>query len=573
MNKTNIGIGVILFLLNLHICLGQNLRITNADERHFIESLAMKYPADFPVSISIAEYDAEKIKSFLSTKYNELNECERQLFYKFLKQYDQKKISSSPELLLDSAAIYTTSDRKRFLKYFYKNPHHAISIESDNLSMRVNPILHIEGGNASNYTNAVFTNTRGLRLDGYIDNKVYFSTHVLETQKGVLPQTQLFIDDFQAIPQNGLYKTYKSGVIKNLTGYDYLNAQGYVGLPISKSIALELGHGRHFIGNGYRSLLMSDFSNNYFYLRFNTKVWKLHYQNIFAELTPFSANFLGGDKLLDKKYMASHYLSFKPFSRMEVGVFESVIFSRSNQFELQYLNPIVFYRTIEHLLGSSDNALLGLNINYALNKSLLLYGQVMLDEFNLELFKQDGWWANKQGYQFGLKIQPDIIPGLLGRVEYNTVRPYTYAHNRPIDKSLSISSYSHYSQPLAHPLGSNFRELLFSLRYQSDKKIEGEVILASMRKGRDLNNKNYGGNVLKNNQTFVSEFGNKTLQGELNEILLINATIGYNLWPNYKLFVNTQMRNSTSANQLLNINHIYIGGGISVNFSNPQHIY
>ena len=75
---------------------------------------------------------------------------------------------------------------------------------------------------------------------------------------------------------------------------------------------MELGHGRHFIGNGMRSLLLSDFSNNYFYLKFNTRVWKLNYQNLFAELSAVSANQLPGDLLLNKKYMASHYLSFRP---------------------------------------------------------------------------------------------------------------------------------------------------------------------------------------------------------------------------------------------------------------------
>ena len=40
------------------------------------------------------------------------------------------------------------------------------------------------------------------------------------------------------------------------------------------------------------------------------------------------------------------------------------------------------------------------------------------------------------------------------QLETNIVRPYTYQHNDSID------NYSHYNQPLAHPLGANFAEVI-----------------------------------------------------------------------------------------------------------------
>src|SRR5690606_6397940 len=43
--------------------------------------------------------------------------------------------------------------------------------------------------------------------------------------------------------------------------------------------------------------------------------------------------------------------------------------------------------------------------------------------------------------------------------EYNTARPYTYAHFDP------VSNYSNYGQPLAHPWGANFRELVGIVNY------------------------------------------------------------------------------------------------------------
>ena len=45
--------------------------------------------------------------------------------------------------------------------------------------------------------------------------------------------------------------------------------------------------------------------------------------------------------------------------RINIGLFESIVFSRPNHFELQYLNPVIFYRTVEQMVGSPDNAMIG----------------------------------------------------------------------------------------------------------------------------------------------------------------------------------------------------------------------
>ncbi len=573
----------------LHILQAQELKIQEEKYKHFVDKVLNKYGDTTSISITIQEYNVEKIKQFISSKYIQLNSQEKSMYHDFLNSYDERRLSQ-PSIensvrkngefysmyeepvvdAFDSSKIYKS--HKPILKYFYTNRQHFLAVNHENFSLRINPIIHLEAGNASNYSNDVFQNTRGLNLKGYIDNKVYFYSEILESQQGFMTHIEDFIARYKAIPQNGLYKNYKSSVLTELQGYDFLNARGFIGMPITKSIGMELGHGRNFIGNGYRSLLLSDFSNNYFYLKFNTSVWKLHYQNIFSELNPFSANFLGEDELLGKKYMANHFLTYKANKNLEIGVFESIIFSRPDKFEYQYLNPVIFYRTVEHLLGSADNALLGGNINYKIDKKALVYGQIMLDEFNLELFRKDGWWANKQGYQIGMKFF-DLIKGIDAFVEFNTVRPYTYAHNRPIGSDSTITNYSHYNQPLAHPLGANFREILFGINGQLSSRLHINFVASSMAVGRDKDGKNFGNDFLKSTNTYASEFGNKTLQGERNDILFIRSKASYELFKNYNLFLNLQYRKSTSANQNLNTNNLYLGGGLSVNFNNDRNIF
>ncbi len=566
----------------------QHLKITSDKYMAFADHMAIKFPDKIKLSSAIKEYDVEKIIKVAYDNFTELSPADQGLFYDLINQYDHNKIvvpETENKVKVDNYFYSYTTDssainakpydeQKPLLKYFYKNPSHFLSVDAENFSLRANPIVQVAYGNASNYNNTIFKNLRGAEISGYIDSKVYFYTRILENQEGFIPYVNQYIATNSAIPQNGFYKPYKSAILSNVQGYDFLNAQAYVGIPISKSIALELGHGRHFIGNGLRSLLLSDFSNNYFYLKFNTNVWKLHYQNIFAELNSTSANFVTNDELIGKKYMANHYLSVRPFKNFEIGLFESVIFARENQFELQYLNPVILYRMAEQFLGSADNALIGINASYRVKDKVLLYGQVMLDEFNLELLKKDGWFGNKQGLQLGLKwFNPFGVQNLTAQCEYNAIRPYTYSHNRPASNVRSITSYSHYNMPLAHPLGANTSEIIFVLNYKPASKFSFELSAAKMSVGRDQLGLNYGSNILLNTNTLVNEYGNVLLQGEKNDIIFLRLNASYEIVKNYKVFIHPQYRKSSSKDLQYNYTNLYLGGGITINFDLDRNIF
>lgn len=584
---------IIILLLIYSNNYSQSIQILdNSQYQHFAERLAVMFPKQFTSSSALKQFDSEEIKKVGQEVYETLSDKDKKLFEELINQYDLKKITLSnhqeEEIIKVDSLFYKYNnetsvenktsieykEQRPILKYFYKSPHHFLSIDAPSISIRANPIVKLEYGNASNQSQTIFQNTRGAELSAVIDEKIYVFTRILENQQGFLPYMNQYIDRYKAIPQNGFYKTYNSEVIGKLSGYDFLNTVAYVTAPISKSIHVELGHGNHFIGNGYRSLLLSNFTNNYFYLKFNTRVWKFHYRNIFAELQNESANYTDGDELIGKKYMANHYLSIKPWNNFEIGIFESVIFNRENQFELQYLNPVIFYRTVEQFIGSSDNAFIGLNTSLNIKNRIQLYGQLMLDEFNLGLFKQDGWWGNKYGIQLGGKYFNAFgIDQLDLMAEYNLVRPYTYSHNKPLDNSLSLSSYANYNLSLAHPLGANFKEVIGNVKYNGISKLMLEGTLAFMKTGRNIDTLNYGQDILLNNTTRVNDFGNKTLQGQINEVLFLQLNASYELFTNYKIFMNASYRTSKSADINYNYDNIYLGGGIMINMNFDKNIF
>ena len=583
----------LLISLTSHI-FGQSPYILRGDQAyHTYDRAEILRLVDTNFTNGLNNYDRQLTTQYFKKVWNEATLSDKDKYdllhifsdnYEFL---DERKLTDKASL---SSGLFRSSDQQDdktlqiskesfqkapLLKYFYKTPAHFLQLHTPSFELLINPVVQVSYLNQKNNENIVFQNIRGIEARAYIDQKVYFYSQLLETQRSYLDYTEAWIQKYGTIPGQGFWKNYSSSVITNLKGYDYFNARAYVGFNPVKSINVEFGHGNHFIGNGYRSLLLSDFSHNYFYLKFNTRIWKFHYQNLFAEMAPTSTLRNPGDKLLPKKYTATHYLAFKPSDKFEVGIFETVVFARENHFEFQYLNPVILYRAVEHYLDSPDNVILGMNVKWNPIKGISLYSQLVMDEFKLsEVRKQTGWWANKFGVQAGMKyINAFGIDHLDMQIEYNAVRPYTYAHRDTLNNAsqYSVASYSHANQPLAHPLGANFREALILMRYKPINRLYLQAKGLLTMYGADGPGQNWGNNILSPLETIEQEYGNVIGQGIETNIKAINVDISYELFHNY--FVDLQgMWRQTKTENITQDQH-YIGGGFRVNISNITYDY
>ncbi len=559
----------------------------NKEYRYLLKNELVASGGNDRIFSSIGHQNQTEVTGVLYNILQEnLNEIRQNNIVELIQDFDEIKISqeisSSRKQYVDSVNLFYTYENDSYievadiyteqpplLKYFYKNRSHFLSFDNENFSLRINPVIDLRYGSDNQTNDKLFQNTRGIKVRGFIDNKVYFYTSIFENQARYNNYVHQYIDKFRTIPSNGAYKPYESSVIDDLVGVDYHNAQAYVGLPISKHINVEFGHGKHFIGDGYRSLLLSDFAQNYFYLRFNTKIWKFNYQNLFVELNPISALINSSDKLLPKKYMASHYLSYKPHKRVELGLYEAVTFSREDHFEFNYLNPIILYRSVEQFLDSPDNVLIGINASWIPINGIQLYGQFLLDEFKLgELKDGNGWWANKYALQIGTYLaNPFEVQNLGVRFEYNMVRPYTYTHNTGLDEfeNYATASYSHFNQSLTHPLGANFREILIDIRYQPFSKLQINGSLFFMQQGEDTDDEFWGANILVPNRNRVMDYNNELLQGIESTTTLLSFNTSYEFFRNYYLDFELVLRDKNSDDNNRDLQTQYIGGGIRIN--------
>lgn len=412
-----------------------------------------------------------------------------------------------------------------------------LEYQNEDVYFKLDPVLYFSIGKEKELNRTIFRNTRGLKLSGDISKKVFLRTALYENQSNYLDHIEQRIIRRSAIPGQGFYKRYESDVFNGIKGWDYLNAEGVITYRPSDKFKASIGHGSFFIGSGYQSLLLSDYADNYFFVEFNTSIGIFNYQNIFAELAPIGStiNTLG-DPLAPKKYMATHILTVAPHKNLKFSFFESVIFGRENNFELQYLNPIILYRVVEQKLDSPDNVLLGLDFNYKIKKKSLVYGQLLIDEMRIgELVKNSGWWGNKVGYQLGLRhyglFKVDHLDVL---IEYNVVRPYTYSHRKMSENDeYVVSSYTHYNQELAHPLGANFREWIGEISYVISNKWQIKSKVQWAQTGLSTPTNNAGNDVVINNDTRGQEYKNEIGQGDKTTIWQVGSTLTYDIGAGY----------------------------------------
>ncbi|MDW7695421.1 hypothetical protein R9C00_27465 [Flammeovirgaceae bacterium SG7u.111] len=452
--------------------------------------------------------------------------------------------------------------KKPFLKKIYRNVSDFYHVDEPDFDLHISPVLAVSAGKDNGLENNTFTNTRGVEMRGMIGNKIGFYSAFTENQVRLPYYVQERVEENGAIPGEGFWKTYKED------GADYFGVKGSINFKLIEQISVQFGHDRNFIGNGFRSMFLSDFATNYLFLKLNTKVWKLNYTNIFARMTAEGNDGIG--EPYARKNFVAHHLSINLSDNFNIGLFESVVYSRrdslgNNHFEIDYLNPIIFFRALEHQLGDPDNVSMGFDFKWNMANHLQLYGQLFVDDIYLkEFWNGSGWFANKFGQQIGLKyINVANIQNLDLQLEYNSASPYTYSHkNTP-----KFTNYQHYDQHLTHPLGANFREFVGLLRVQPIPRLNivGKGIYVFT--GKDQANENWGSNIFLDYNTRQQDFGNKIGQGIKTNIYIAELGLSYQLKHNLFIDAKQLLRKYQSDDESLSYNTSFTEIGFRLNIA------
>lgn len=128
---------------------------------------------------------------------------------------------------------------------------------------------------------------------------------------------------------------------------------------------------------------------------------------------------------LRPKYLATHRISWRP-TWGEVSLWEGIIYSRP--FEIGYLNPLSFYKSVEHSLRDRDNSMMGFDFTVRPIQNIQVKGSFLLDDIIISKIGSD-FWSNKTSFNLGMAYSTDFNTDF--QLEYSRVFPYTYSHFNP----------------------------------------------------------------------------------------------------------------------------------------------
>lgn len=408
---------------------------------------------------------------------------------------------------------------KDTIKYYYLLSdlifrRHAVEVKKPDFEFTMDPLFDFQFGvdPANEYDRMRFKNTRGFMAEGTIAKKLSFHTRFFENQV-VLPQyLDDFVEQYRVMPGAGRVKPFKDTI-----GWDYSASYGYIAFAPNDNWVIQFGNEKNFVGDGYRSMLLSD--NAYYYpslkasgllmdgrMQYTTSI------NVLQTLERMPNN-TTPEGLFMRKGGTFHYLSYNVSDKLQLGLFEGTIFERVNSedetrpYHFGYYIPVIGVNTILQGFSGNNNVVVGLNGKYRLNPKTTFYSQLAIDDPAQLRF---GWQAGARLFELF------NVPKLTLQMEYNGASPYAYAYETP------RQNYVHMNQPLAHPLGGNFHEVVTILNYEKHRfYTQAKVNVATW--AEDYGLYNYGHDVFQ-----VPTDADQSLATSTN-LRIIDLQVGYTM--------------------------------------------
>ncbi|RVT99951.1 gliding motility protein RemB [Mucilaginibacter limnophilus] len=439
---------------------------------------------------------------------------------------------------------------------------HVFDVKTDDFTFYGDFMVDLSIGRDIQGKRTTWLNTRGFQAGGTIGKKFSFYTSGYENQGRFAGYLMDYVDSLHIVPGQAYDREPQS----QTKDWSYVTAV-ITYAPI-KQLSFTLGQDKHFIGDGYRSLLLSDYASPYPFFRVTADLGPVQYTAIWAQMQDHNAIKTDSHSGLHtnnrRKWTAIHYIDWNITSRASLGFFNAYVVPESDDngtrrgFDANFINPIFFASSI----GSSKqpgNSIAGFNAKYKFLDKHAVYAQLLLDKVQ---GLEGGGSRTTKGYQAGVR-GADIfgVRNLNYLFEYNTVDPYAYTGAE------RLSSYSSYAEPLAHPYGANFKEMLGILNYSIGKfDFQGKMIYAKY--GIDVTaTDNYGKNVTRPYNSTTAA-GTSVGQGFDTSLKFAEGTISYIVNPRYNLRVEAGAIVRQQTNDAGTVNTTWLTFGVRTSFRN-----
>jgi hypothetical protein len=427
----------------------------------------------------------------------------------------------------DSLMNYRDGNQNGFLNNRLFNEH-LIDIKKTGSTFYADLLPDFEIGKDFANSKTTSLTSMGFQIGGSLGSNWFYNVSGYASSSVLPGYLNTYVNQLGIIPG----QAYDRTLGQNIPQWDYLTAT--VSFTPNKYLNISAGRDKTFIGDGYRSLLLSDYASPYPFFKLTGTLGDVTYMTMWGYMNdPATTSQYHTNQ---HKFGVFHYLDWTVSNRLSIGFFDNVIgyFKTGNgsnrPFDFYYLNPVIFLKPVNNSSDDPDKSLIGITSKYKISNSITAYGQFALDEFRAsDFFSSDGSYHNKYAWQLGLRgIDLFGISNLNYLLETNNAKPYTYSAR------IAIESYSENGEPLAHPWGANFREFVGLLNYSYKRfDFSGEADFG--RYGLDMNGKNYGKNVFMLWPFPANYNGNYTGQGLTTDMIYLEGKVAYLLNPRYNL--------------------------------------
>jgi hypothetical protein len=468
--------------------------------------------------------------------------------------------SSAVRHVYDSLMIMNVNDTARGWLYRALFTEHGVSIKKKGYTFYADYLADLQAGREFIDKQSTYLNTRGYQAGGTIGDNFFFYTSGFENQ-GQFPNYEfLYINKVGMVPGQAYDRTF-------LRYNDWSYVTAMIGYKPAKSITIALGEDKTFIGDGYRSLLLSDFASPYPMLRVTFDLGKkVQYMAMWAYLEDQNAVQFNSFSNYRRKWAAFHYIDWNITNRASLGFFNAIIDEEANDvgqlhgFDVNYIDPVYFSSSLGPSGGVPDHTLIGFNGKYKVLNKTTVYGQLLFDQALSAIDNSSG-----NAWQLGFKGSDLFKVNSLNYLfEYNTAAPYTYSNQNP------IVNYTQLSEPLADPLGANFKEWFGIMNYSVGRfDFQGELHYATY--GLNSGNINYGSDITLANNLNIPAGSGATGQGLATTLKYAEGTAAYVINPKYNLRFELGALVRQEKNSASDIKTVLLTFGLRSSFRNLYH--
>lgn len=417
---------------------------------------------------------------------------------------------------------------------------HLLEIKGEDFKLTADPLVQFEYGNdfgdrtAYTDTNRYYSNVRGVYITGDLGSRISFYTMVQEHQ-AILPQ-YIFLQSASegVISGQGRVKLQSGRIL------DYGWSQGVVSYKAAEWLNVQLGQGRHFVGHGYRSVLLSDHAVSAPYFKLSALSLNKRFQYT-TWLSKLQSGVQTSDRLPSVGSSESlfywmrgrfNHLSVN-LGRVQLGLFESTIFQDIDSagvqdFDALELNPVIGVNTLVRGFDGIEKSVVGLDLRVKVTEKGYIYGQFATDDPSKQRY----------AYQAGVRWFDVLRKDLHVQLEYNAAQPFTYQNNP------AKLAYKHAGLPLAHPMGAYFNETV-ALVDAGFGRIWGQARLVLATYHKDPNTtENYGSSLNRSDIAVQGPDG-----PVVRQLTYLDASVSYlfNANTNLRLYVGVQRRSLTNS--------------------------